>query len=70
MKMQVTIKTDTPAGRKLMKEIIKNPQSVETTAQSPTNEKTYSVDEVYHYGMKKLSEYYDVDMYEIAKRVK
>lgn len=70
MKMQVTIKTNTPDGRKLMKEIVKNPQSVESTMPAPTNEKTYSVNEVYHYGMKKLSEYYGVDMYEITKNVK
>ncbi|MDO5523272.1 MAG: hypothetical protein Q4G48_04415 [Bacteroidia bacterium] len=68
--MQVTIKTDTPNGRKLMKEIVKNPQSVESLMPAPSNEKTYSVDEVYHYGMKKLSEYYNVDMYEIAKNAK
>ena len=53
-----------------MKEIVRNPQSVESTTPAPTNEKTYSVDEVYHYGMKKLSEHYGVDMYEIAKNAK
>lgn len=68
--MQVTIKTNTSAGRKLMKEIVRNPQSVESTTPAPTNEKTYSVDEVYHYGMKKLSEHYGVDMYDIAKNAK
>lgn len=65
--MQVTIKTNTPAGRKLMKEIAKNPESVETTTAAPSNEKRYTIDEVYHHGMRKISKHYGVDMYQLAK---
>lgn len=67
MDIKVNIKTDTVAGRKLVREITKNPQAVESAVSAPTNEKTYTIEEVYHHGMQKLSELYGVDMYEIAQ---
>ncbi|MDO5663702.1 MAG: hypothetical protein Q4G63_00415 [Bacteroidia bacterium] len=68
MKMHVSINTNTVSGRRLIKEIAKNPNSVEILKPAPTNEKIYTVNEVYHHGMKKLSELYGVDMYKFEEK--
>lgn len=71
MDFNIRIKTETPQGRRLLKEIAENyPDAVESTLQPPTDQKTYTIDEMYHHGMKKMSEHYGVDMYQFVDKKK
>lgn len=68
MDFNIRIKTETPQGSRLLKENAENyPDAVESILQPPTDQKTYTIDEMHHIMMDKLSKHYGVDMYQFEK---
>ncbi|MDO9152352.1 MAG: hypothetical protein Q7U47_01360 [Paludibacter sp.] len=72
MTVNIKINTDTPTGRRLLREVSKYPKVVEienNTMQSITGEKFYTVNEVDEMCMNKLSNLYGVDMHKLKSKL-
>jgi len=64
------INTETPAGRRFVREMAKFPKVVEFDNKTMSTENTYTVEEVYNNGLDKLSDLYDVDMRMLKSKLK
>ena len=69
MTVTARINVETPAGRKIVRELEKHHKLVEIENPLP-DVKTFSVSEAYERGLNKLSEHYGVDMRKLKSKLK
>ena len=69
MTVTARINVETPAGRKIVRELEKHRKLVEIVNPLP-DVKTCSVNEAYERGLDKLSEHYKVDMRKLKSKLK